>query len=636
MYEYNNYVAIILDYLVKNKYCSTTIQANQRCFCKLEAYLSHNGMDYSPEIADEWYASENSSISNTDKGSTKVALVRLRDVYETGCIKHEHETKYFLSYSVLKEGLKNSLDEYLKALEGKVAAATIANHKHTCSRFMIYLQRNGVSSMCVLTYDVVIRFYKEDIHHGKWGKGQLNGPLSIMLQYFYDKGNVPYGFTILIHYLTFQKECFWNLTDQTVHKAINSIINSSPTVAVDELHKYQLIFQKVCSENEYSKSVRSTFRKAIDLLLLFLDINGYRYSPEIAMVWFNSTSELFHKEAYSIRRGLCLIAQYYTISEIHINSFFRQKTRAFDLLPGWSRIVAGRYLDAKTREGWAVSTLNMIRSSVYRFCIYLDSVGIRSFNELTAPHIKDFNAQDVHKTPAGKNAYNARIRKFLFYLGDEGYLNNPMLFVALNRTSAPKETIVVVLSQTEIEQLNAELSSEESVLSLRKKAMLLLGLKMGMRSSDIVNLKFDNVDWQTASIRFIQSKTSVEVNLPMPTEVGNALFRYIMEERHKKAAPNIFLSEKAPHRIVGRAVCIRALKTALPNRNVEGSGFHVTRKTYATNLLRKGVGADMVANALGQQGTASVHRYLSLDVDRMRMCALSLRDFGIGGWHYER
>jgi integrase len=266
----------------------------------------------------------------------------------------------------------------------------------------------------------------------------------------------------------------------------------------------------------------------------------------------------------------------------------------------------------------------------------LNSVGIRSFSELTASHIKDFNAQDVHKTPAGKNAYNVRIRKFLFYLGDEGYLNNPMLFVALNRTSAPKETIVVVLSETEMEQLNTELTSEESVLSLRKKAMLLLGLKMGMRSSDIVNLQFDDINWQTASIRFIQSKTSVEVNLPMPTEVGNTLFRYITEERNRKADPNIFLGEKAPHRVVGRAVCRKALKTALPDRNVEGSGFHVTRKTYATNLLRKGVGADKVANALGQQGTASVHRYLSLDVDRMRMCALSLRDCRIGGWHDER
>jgi integrase len=72
----------------------------------------------------------------------------------------------------------------------------------------------------------------------------------------------------------------------------------------------------------------------------------------------------------------------------------------------------------------------------------------------------------------------------------------------------------------------------------------------------------------------------------MPIEVGNALFRYIMEERHQKDSPIIFLTEKAPHKLVGRLVCNRALNSALPERNVPGSGFHVIRKTYATNLLR--------------------------------------------------
>lgn len=122
----------------------------------------------------------------------------------------------------------------------------------------------------------------------------------------------------------------------------------------------------------------------------------------------------------------------------------------------------------------------------------------------------------------------------------------------------------------------------------------------------------------------------------MPTEVGNALFRYIMEERGQKSSSKVFLSEKAPKKPVGRAVCSAALRTALPDRKVEGSGFHVTRKTYATRLLKNGVGADMVAEALGQCGASSVHCYLSLDTDRMRMCPLSLSEYSVGGWSHER
>lgn len=185
-------------------------------------------------------------------------------------------------------------------------------------------------------------------------------------------------------------------------------------------------------------------------------------------------------------------------------------------------------------------------------------------------------------------------------------------------------------------ELTEQLNKDDSRLTLRKKAMLLLGLKMGLRASDVANLSFEDVNWASASIKFIQKKTSVEVNLPMPTEVGNALFRYIMEERGQKSSSKVFLSEKAPKKPVGRSVCSAALRTALPDRKVEGSGFHVTRKTYATRLLKNGVGADMVAEALGQCGASSVHCYLSLDTDRMRMCPLSLSEYSVGGWSHER
>ena len=96
------------------------------------------------------------------------------------------------------------------------------------------------------------------------------------------------------------------------------------------------------------------------------------------------------------------------------------------------------------------------------------------------------------------------------------------------------------------------------------------------------------------------------------------------------------LREQAFHSPVGRFVCRKALDTALPDRDVPGSGFHVTRKTYATELLRKGIGISQVSEALGQRGTDSVHKYLALDEARMRMCALSLEECGIGRCGHDR
>lgn len=633
MQEYKNMVKKVIDFLDENQYCRAVINGTLSCFNSLEVHFLQTGTMYTPKVANEWFCSIKMTLSKTYLNFYKTALTKLQDVYETGGIRPNHNSKALKSYTMLNETLKNLLDNYILELHNTLSQATADNHKYMCARFLIFIQKRGVKNISDISYELMCCFYDEDIHSGRFSKGMENGSVSAMMEYFYKKAKVSYGFTVILHYLSLGRGCFWNNVDDIVHETITGMQKSENLVSIEELHKYQLISKMIHIKNEYSKVIRSVNNRALDFLILFLDMNGYSYSPEISILWFNSVRHYFSTEADAIHRALCLIAQYHNNSKINLDTVFRIKPSFFTLIPQWCKEAADSFMENKSREGWKRSTLDMYRSSIARFCNYLDWEGLMSFQDISVSEIKDFNLNDLHKTAAGKNAYNVRIRKFLQYLGETGFLSNPMLFAALPHVPAPKETIVVILTEKEMLELNEKLQDKESGLSLRKKAMLLLGLKMGLRSSDIVHLKYKDIDWKNSSIRFIQSKTEVEINLPMPVEVGNAIYRYITEERHTKDRQNIFLSEKTPHKPVGRAVCGRALETALPDRNVEGSGFHVTRKTFATNLLRKGVGANTVSDALGQRGTASVHRYLLLDTDRMRMCPLTLLDCGIGGWH---
>ncbi|MCC8126690.1 MAG: tyrosine-type recombinase/integrase [Clostridiales bacterium] len=632
MKDYKDAVSYLRKYLTENNYGKTVVMANERCFCRLEAYLTDEDVDYTPEKAEEWFCKHGNQLAPTDLDHCRIALMRLRDIYECGEVRAEHDSKCLKSYTVLSDELKNSLETFLSDIGGDLSPRTVSNYRHTCARFLIFMQKNGIRKVRDITFDLLLSFYESDEHSGRWEKRRVVAHSSTMMEYFFRSGVLPYGCCILFHYLSLGKGCFWNALSADAHEKILAVMSAGETVSTRRLYEYKEVLLQNHVDHEYNKNTLSANNRAVDLLILFLDMNSYAYSPEIAEVWFQETGHWFKDEADTIHRALFMVADYHRSGKIQLEKVYHVKPRAFDLLPEWCRQDANGYLIEKEKEGWAKSTLDMIRSSICRFCSYLDSSGLRSFLDLSVEYVKAFNMADMHKTPQGKNAYNSRIRKFLMYLGEHGKLSNPMLFIALPRTSAPKETIVVVLTKEEMAQLKEQLDSDSSALSLRKKAMLLLGLKMGMRSSDIVNLKIDDINWSKASIRFVQKKTEVEVELPMPTEVGNALFRYITEERHKKATANVFLSEKAPHKPVGRAVCGRALETALPDRDVEGSGFHVTRKTYATNLLQKGIGANVVAEALGQRGTTSVHRYLSLDIERMRMCSLSQAECGIGGW----
>lgn len=55
----------------------------------------------------------------------------------------------------------------------------------------------------------------------------------------------------------------------------------------------------------------------------------------------------------------------------------------------------------------------------------------------------------------------------------------------------------------------------------------------------------------------------------------------------------------------------------------------MTRRTFATNLLKNQAGIDTVMDALGHRDPTSVMKYLLLDDERSRRCALPLADAGI-------
>lgn len=636
METYQTLTQSVLDYLSEHQYCSSLIKANERCFKKLHIYLEENNITYSPEAALEWYSNAN-NLSPSDIDHGRVALERLRDVAETGAIRMVHDTRHMMSYAILSSNLKSCLDTFIEYEKEKFSEATIYNHRQSCAKFLAFAQKKGVQDLGDINAALIVDFYNNAVYFGIKNKSHVNSHVTCMMQYFYEKGEVSYSCTIILHYLSHGKVqgCFWNDISSDARLKMNKYMESSEHIHPKILLKYKNALVQLHRDNNYNEAVISLNNRAVDLLILFLEMNGYAYTPDIAMNWFLEIRPHFGNQADSYHRVLCMIADYHHTSSIHLESVYRITPSKFYQLPSWCFAAANAYVNTKINEGWAHSTICMIRSSIVRFCVFLDSEGIRTFAELNVEHIKKFHIHDIHKTPQGKNAYNIRIRRFLIYLGENGYLTNPMLFVSLPRTSAPKETVVVILTEEEMTELTEQIKKDDSILTLRKKAMLLLGLKMGLRASDITNLSIEDINWASASIRFIQKKTAVEVNLPMPTEVGNALFRYIIEERGTKTSPKIFLSEKAPKKPVGRSVCNHALKTALPERKVEGSGFHVTRKTYATQLLRNGVGTAMVAEALGQRGTSSVNRYLSLDEDRMRMCPLSLSECGIGGWSHE-
>lgn len=160
---------------------------------------------------------------------------------------------------------------------------------------------------------------------------------------------------------------------------------------------------------------------------------------------------------------------------------------------------------------------------------------------------------------------------------------------------------------------------------IRNSLIVGMGLYLGLRGCDIVNAKISDIDWNRQELSVTQQKTKRYIKLPMPMFLCNLAYRYISEVRPDKwHVNNILIRTKAPYKAFSKNVCLRALKDILGED--KPLGFHILRRTFASELLRNTVAPDMIAETLGHAGISTVDKYLTTDEKNLRSCMLSLEE----------
>ena len=109
--------------------------------------------------------------------------------------------------------------------------------------------------------------------------------------------------------------------------------------------------------------------------------------------------------------------------------------------------------------------------------------------------------------------------------------------------------MITVLTAEELSHIRSYIAEASTPIQLQGSAVMLLGTEMGIRGCDIVRLKISDINFKNRTVRFIQVKTGVEIQLAMPVSVGNAVFKYLKSGRPKECSSDLlFVSLKAPHK----------------------------------------------------------------------------------------
>ena len=496
-----------------------------------------------------------------------------------------------------------------------------------CSVFLFWAQVNGIRQISDLNYEFLQLFYEEHNYSLGISKGMVLSTVESFLLYLADKALIPHAYALFMNtnrHAYLPDASAMNSEDKAKLKEVRAL--SQHEFPAEEFYASSLDFFNVLRDHQYEDTVRGIWKITSESLYLFLHRNHLGYRPEIVNIWYSYfVQNVSHSTAIMSRRLLKQYDQFTNNGNIDPLTIFSYTPSSVECLAPWCRPTVEAFLSRKKKEQLASSTVAMYRSSILRFCNWLSQNGVDNYSKITYEHIKRFDIEDPHSTIEGKVAYNSRIRRFLMYLEEKGFVTNH-IFESIPATCANRERLVTVLTREEITAIDAYIAAAETELELRDAAMLQLGLRMGLRAVDVCNLKLDEIDWKNKSIRFIQQKTKVEAQLPMPICVGNAIYKYLHKRSKAHLSSFVFVPYAKRGYSLHPAACRTALHRAIPNFH---SGFHSLRKTFSTGLLNRGVKPTVIDDALGHTSNSEQDRYLALDDERMMMCPLRLSDEGI-------
>jgi len=157
----------------------------------------------------------------------------------------------------------------------------------------------------------------------------------------------------------------------------------------------------------------------------------------------------------------------------------------------------------------------------------------------------------------------------------------------------------------------------------RGYAMLRCLVDLGLRSSEVVGLRLDDIDWRAGTVRLSKPKSRRVDALPLPRETGRAISDYLVSERPQTANRAVFVRHVAPYdQPIGTGVVQRAVREAYRRCSLPHTRVHILRHSVASRLLNAGTPLKEIADVLRHRSLDTSAIYTKIDTARLTAVAL--------------
>lgn len=273
----------------------------------------------------------------------------------------------------------------------------------------------------------------------------------------------------------------------------------------------------------------------------------------------------------------------------------------------------------------ADKSIKVKKSYLERELAYFYQKGLKKLSQFSPEYINLYLNDVIKAGNISKRRNFYVLREFLKYLFIENILKIDLSIYVPKIKRKNKRKLPTYFNQKDVENILSSIPKNTKT-DLRNYAIILLAARLGLRISDILNIKLKNIDWKNYKLNVIQPKTNNLNILPLSKEVGWAIIDYI-KVRPKCDSEYLFIKLKYPYDKMTQFNEFNKYfeKTDIQISNENKKGIHNLRHSFAKNMLDNDIPITIISSTLGHSNiNTTSNTYLKIDVKNLHKVCLEV------------
>ena len=255
---------------------------------------------------------------------------------------------------------------------------------------------------------------------------------------------------------------------------------------------------------------------------------------------------------------------------------------------------------------------------------YFYKNGLNELDNFSKTFVVDFINKTIDKGNISKRRNFYVLRDFLNYLFIEDIILEDLSCYIPKIKKSRKRKLPTYLKTENIEQLLESIPKERKI-DIRNYTIILIAARLGLRISDILNIKLKDIDWKNYKLNVIQPKTNNLNILPLSKEVGWAIINYIKNSRPKCNNEYLFVKMKYPFEKMEQ---FNNFNKYFEKCNLEENikkRIHNLRHSFATNMLDNDIPIHIISSVLGHSDiNTTSSTYIKIDTKNLKKVCLEV------------